>query len=145
MNEPICPYCDRAARLVDSAQFYYGRSYGNVWACLPCQAWVGVHKGTIIPLGRLADKELRVQKIRAHTAFDRLWKAKMVRDGCSKKDARGAGYKWLARQMGIPARDTHIGMFSADQCRQVVALCMAFVRQPPSGGSECPTTSSGQS
>lgn len=123
-----CPYCDQPAVLMDSAPFYRGVSYGLVYACMPCDAWVGVHKGTEIPLGRLANAELRREKIRAHNAFDILWRTKMEREQCSKKQARGAGYKWLARQLGIEPRHMHIGMLSVEQCRQVVAICMQYQR-----------------
>lgn len=68
---PICPYCERPAEfLASSARVYHGRDYGPVWACLPCAAWVGCHKGTTQPLGRLANAELRKAKMAAHAAFD---------------------------------------------------------------------------
>lgn len=88
----VCPYCHAEAVLVDSAEVY-SRSYGNIWLCRPCHAWVGVHTndGLNRPLGRLADTELREWKQRAHAAFDPLWKGKMRRDGCSKGQARAAG------------------------------------------------------
>ena len=56
-----CDYCGRPAQLTDSA-IVYGRSYGLIYYCAPCQAWVGVHKGTTTPLGRLANHELREWK-----------------------------------------------------------------------------------
>ena len=55
----ICDYCGKPAQFVDSASVYHGHSYGMVYYCPDCQAWVGVHKGTDRPLGRLADAELR--------------------------------------------------------------------------------------
>lgn len=121
---PKCPYCDADAVLhTSSARFYNGRDFGPVWACVPCAAWVGVHQGTRTPLGRLANKELRTAKIRAHAAFDVLWQMKQVATQCSKGKARGAAYKWLAEQLGIDAGDCHIGMFDVEQCRRVVAIC----------------------
>ena len=122
--KPVCPYCDRKAEFhKSSAKFYRGHDYGPVWACVPCGAWVGCHKGTRRPLGRLADAELRRAKIAAHAAFDRLWKLKMKREGCSKNEARSAGYRWLSKQLGISPRETHIGMFHVEQCLRVVEVC----------------------
>jgi len=123
----ICPYCFGEAELTDSAEVYDGRSYGPIWLCRPCQAWVGVHKNDDLarPLGRLADAELREWKKRAHAAFDPLWKRKMQRDNCWAKEARGAGYRWLAKSIGIPFEECHIGMFDVGLCRRVVEICSA--------------------
>lgn len=112
---PICPYCHRAADLVSSAEIYGGRDFGPVWCCKPCDAWVGCHKGGTKPKGRLADKALRDAKIRAHAAFDPIWK--------SGEMARGDAYGWLAEHMGVDKRDCHIGMFDLDQCSRVVMVC----------------------
>lgn len=123
----LCPYCGEKAKLLEnSAELYNGRDYGPAWACVPCGAWVGCHPGTRTPLGRLADKELRQAKIAAHAAFDRLWKAKLRREGGRKKLARGAGYKWLAAQLGIEREECHIGMMDVALCRRVVEVCRPF-------------------
>lgn len=67
-------------------------------------------KGTM-PLGRLANAELRSAKSAAHAMFDPLWK--------SRKMHRGQAYAWLAKQMGLRQEDCHIGMFDVDQCKKV--------------------------
>lgn len=120
-----CPYCGRPAELVDSAEVYGGRSYGMIWVCRPCDAYVGCHKNSprYAPLGRLANAELREWKQRAHAVFDPLWQRKMQRDKCSKSAARSAGYQWLAGRLGIEVKDCHIGMFDVDICRRVVEAC----------------------
>lgn len=120
--EVVCPYCGKDAVLVDSIEVY-SRSYGLIYICRPCKAWVGVHKGTEKPLGRLADKELRNWKMSAHGAFDPLWRGKMSRDGCSKAAARRAGYEWLAGQLGIEFNRCHIGEFDIEMCKKVVGAC----------------------
>lgn len=117
-----CPYCKAKAEFVDSAEIY-GRSYGMIYLCRPCDAYVGVHKGTEKPLGRLANAELREWKIKAHAAFDPLWKRKMIRDNCRKQVARGKGYKWLAGQLEINCSDCHIGMFDVKMCKKVIDIC----------------------
>lgn len=74
LNGKKCPYCDGMPVYVDSS-LVYGRSYGMIYLCHPCNAWVGVHKGTNKPLGRLANAELREAKKAAHEAFDKIWKS----------------------------------------------------------------------
>ena len=128
---PVCDYCDKVARFHQHSDgFYNGTDYGPVWACTPCGAWVGCHKtGTgTTPLGRLANKELRQAKIRAHAAFDPLWRGKMKRDDCPQHEARQAGYRWLSKQLGIEPADTHIGMFDVETCNRVVAICTPYLR-----------------
>lgn len=110
-----CPYCGSPAKLVDSKVIYGGRGFGLAWVCenFPaCDAYVGCHPETDKPLGRLADKELRVWKRDAHTAFDGIWKV----GGMRRKHA----YAWLAKQLGIQVEDCHIGMFDVQQCKAVV-------------------------
>lgn len=126
---PICPYCQQPATLYENSSILYAsrKDYGPMWACLPCSAWVGVHPGPKrTPLGRLADKELREAKIKAHAAFDPLWRRKMERDGVSYGDARRAAYQWLAGQMTLEATETNIGMFNVKQCQRVVAVCAPY-------------------
>ena len=113
-NKVICPYCLEPAKLVDS-EVIYGRSYGNSWLCVPCDAYVGCHKGTNKPLGRLANKDLRQAKMKAHIAFDPLWK--------SKKMTRREAYIFLANKLGVETKDCHIGMFSIYQCDLTVTIC----------------------
>lgn len=123
----ICPYCLKKTVFVDSAEIY-GRSYGMIYLCRPCDAWVGVHKGTDQALGRLANDELREAKKEAHFYFDKLWRAKIL-TGYSKNKARGKAYQWLARELEIPAPETHIGWFDIDMCKRVVEICKPHVEK----------------
>ena len=66
-------------------------------------------------MGRLATEELRNMKIRAHRAFDRIWKGGRMQ--------RAAAYEWLAQQLGTPQQFTHIGMFSLQTCMRVIEIC----------------------
>jgi hypothetical protein len=123
----LCDYCGAPAVLTDDS-LVYNRSYGSfVWLCRPCGAWVGVHRNSphYHPLGRLANAELRAAKIKAHAAFDPLWKAAMQLRGWSQGEARGRAYRWLGRYMGVPPAKCHIGMFDEQQCVQVVEACRA--------------------
>lgn len=119
MRNVICDYCRTPAEFIDSA-IIYGKSYGMIYYCPNCGAYVGCHKGTDIPLGRLANKELRDWKMKAHDAFDPIWKSHKMR--------RKLAYKWLSEQMGIPWEKTHIGMFDVEQCKQVIQICNAALR-----------------
>lgn len=116
MRTVICPYCGSQAAYVDS-KVIYGRSYGMIYLCRPCNAYVGVHKGTDQPLGRLANAELRIWKRAAHSAFDPLWKYGRFRG------YRNVAYQWLAGKMGLRAESTHIGMFDVDECKEVIRIC----------------------
>ena len=124
-----CAYCLREAELVTGAVIYPHRpdlADKKFYNCSPCGAWVGCHDGTETPLGRLANAELRRAKGAAHAAFDPFWRAKIRRDGVSKKEARGLAYKWLAGQLGISREDCHIGMMGPETCRLVVKICNDF-------------------
>lgn len=129
----ICPYCRSPAEIVGGDIIYPHRpdlAGAKFHHCAPCSAFVGCHKagawtfdlqgrkvvsdGTL-PLGRLANAELRKAKQLAHAAFDPLWKG-------GQTDRRAA-YAWLAKELGLPLAACHIGEFDVKQCRAVVAAC----------------------
>jgi len=113
-----CPYCGADAKLVDGVHVYPHRpdlAPKLFWICDPCEAYVGTHVKTGMPLGTLANAELRAVRNRAHKAFDPLWRNNRH---CSRTDA----YLWLARAMNLPAEQAHIAMFDVEQCATVVAL-----------------------
>lgn len=130
----ICPYCMNEAIYMDSKRIY-GVSYGMVYACLRCDAYVGVHRGTYKPKGRLANKELRQWKIKAHASFDPLWMRKFEieknKNGkrYKKSTARSDGYRWLAQRLGLTENECHIGMFDIDLCKRVIAICMPYTEK----------------
>lgn len=126
VKPPKCDYCGKPSELVTGAQLYPNHpnfATQPYYKCWPCEAWVGCHDGTLAPLGRLANKELRMHKGFAHAAFDPLWKRKADKDCISRGHARSKGYKWLAKSLGIEGKDCHIGMFDVAQCKEVVRLC----------------------
>ena len=108
----ICPYCLKPAVLEDSAVVYNGRSYGMIWRCAPCDAYVGTHKGSADhrPLGRLVDALLRKWKIKAHEALDPLWIGGAM--------TRRRAYERAAELMGLP--EIHIGEFDVEQCKRLI-------------------------
>jgi len=124
-----CPYCSCAAELVDSG-LVYKRSYGYIWICRPCGAWVGVHKNSRkhAPLGTLANAELRRARGMAHEAFDPLWK-RAVEGGEPKSTARSALYARLADELGIDKEQCHIAMFDLRTCVSVIEICGRWRRK----------------
>ncbi len=114
-----CPYCENPALLVDSAEVYHGRSYGLIYLCRPCAAWVGVHKGTHRPLGRLANAALRILKQKAHAAFDPLW----LNAPGNRQHMRNRAYAAMSDVLHIDRRFCHIGMFGDGECERAVLAC----------------------
>lgn len=117
-----CSYCGKDASLVTGKEIYPHRKdlYDlKFWQCPPCDAYVGCHKvgngygdGTR-PFGRLANPELREAKQMAHLHFDKLW------NGAGAM-TRNAAYRWLARKLGIPFEQCHIGEFDVSLCYRTV-------------------------
>lgn len=118
----VCPYCGHPPMLADSP-------FGKRWECTPCEAYVGTHKGTEIPLGSLADPKLRERRTDVHQYFDQLWRRKMRRDGVWKSEARAAAYEWLAGEMGLEMIECHIGMMDLEECALAIKLCKPYYKE----------------
>lgn len=118
----ICPYCGAQAERTTAGVIYpHRKDIGHrvFWRCVPCAAWVGCHPGTEMPLGRLANAELREWKRKAHDAFDPLWKARRRKQ---KKIQRERAYKILARMLKLAPEMCHIGQFDVETCKRVIDL-----------------------
>lgn len=116
MEKPtICRYCGSPVVYTSNAEIY-GKEYGTgkCYLCRNCRAFVGVHPGTDTPLGTLANEELREWRKEAHFWFDRIWKKP------TKITTRYNAYGYLAKKMGLPREETHIGMFEIEQCKKVI-------------------------
>lgn len=140
MTNPVCPYCNSESKLVTGLVIYPHRkdlADLSFYQCAPCDAYVGCHKGTTKPLGRLADAELRKWKNIAHRGFDAIWKGFKKRgiDGdqltfidpyeavkTPGRMTRGLAYKYLAESMKIEQKHCHIGMFTIEQCKEAYAI-----------------------
>lgn len=122
--EPIteCSLCGGKVDYVNNREIY-GRSYGNhpfAYWCRSCDAYVGVHPNTNIPLGTLADAATRqARKIHKPQFFNMI-----KRLGWSKNKA----YKWLSEQLKIPASKTHWGMFDEATAIKAGHICRDKVR-----------------
>lgn len=77
-----------------------------------CRGTHGAHPDGS-PKGRPADAPTRAARIRAHKAFDLIWKTKIV-------PRRTDAYRWLREQMGLSKAQAHISMFTSEQCEEVV-------------------------
>lgn len=115
-----CPYCGAKATLHPS-RYVYGdaaKSNGLVYVCdrFPrCDAYVAAHQKSKLPMGTLANGDLRNKRIQAHRAFDRLWKS-----GRMKK---WQAYKWMQGKLDLSAEQAHIAMFSDYMCDRLIAAC----------------------
>ena len=115
-NQMRCPYC--GSRVVyRSADGIYRDNSRNamLYVCSRyprCDAYVRVHEGTNIPVGSLANHELRTLRRTAHYYFDQLHESGMM----SKQDA----YQWLADLICAPLSEAHIGYLGEYYCKQVI-------------------------
>lgn len=114
LNGRICKYCMAITDFVDSAEVY-SRSYGMIYLCRPCNAYVGVHKNSNKAKGSVANHWCRELRKAAHQLFDDKWKSGAM--------TRTQAYKWLSGKLNIPLNECHIGMFEPDKCREVIELC----------------------
>lgn len=111
-----CPYCGSPAILKD-ASYVYGHhsSGGKVYVCShypACDSYVGVHQGTSLPKGSLANSTLRKKRIQAHQIFDQLWRKGIF--------SRAEAYRWIGDKFCLQTRQAHIGNFSDYMCDQLI-------------------------
>lgn len=116
----ICRYegCGGAVRIVNHAEIYHGRTYGDwpwVYCCEDCGARVGMHPFTNLPLGTLADESLRKVRDICKKPFEQLWR--------SGKMGRSEAYRWLAGQMSKSIAQCHFGLFEVEDCERARQLC----------------------
>ena len=119
-----CPYCGFRT-LLRPASVVYGKRATDptapyyVCARYPvCDSYVAAHWRTRLPMGTLADADLRRKRIQAHATFNRLWEEGLM----NKRQA----YLWLQAKLGLPEQEAHIGRFSAFRCERVIQLCGSF-------------------
>ena len=112
-----CPYCGAPVVFRSADGIYRENSHGTMlYVCSRypiCDAYVRAHVGTRIPLGTLADPELRKLRREAHRFFDQLHTSGLM----TKADA----YRWLASMIGTPMEKAHIGYLGEFYCRQVIS------------------------
>ncbi len=107
----ICPYCKKEAKWCENKERYgrnFGKSYMCYW-CKDCDAYVCCHENTRRPLGTMANKELRVLRMKAHSVIDPMWKQK----NWSRKEM----YSHLKEVFG---KTIHIGESDEETCREII-------------------------
>ena len=109
--------------IVNNSAIYNGKSYGDwpwayyygdwPWAyyCAACDAYVGLHPFTAIPLGTLADRPTREARTKAKPYFERLFGLKLL--------SHTEAYARLAQELGLSVSECHFGLFTVEQCAAV--------------------------
>jgi len=120
----VCPDCGAKMLLKESR-------YGLFYGCQrfpECTCAHGAHPdGT--PLGKPANKATRLARKKLHELFDQLWNkadkelfpVSEINEGSKKRilySARWRAYLWLSVYMGQTFDETHIGMFTIEQCQK---------------------------
>lgn len=116
-----CPYCGSKA-IYRPASMVYGSATkdksAHLYVCSKwpaCDSYVNVHKKSRLPMGTLANGNLRHKRIMAHKALSAFQRYR----GMDK----WAAYLWLQINLGLSPEQTHIGMFSEEMCGKVISLC----------------------
>lgn len=136
-----CPYCHSAVELVTGAEVYPNRedlADRHIWRCTSCDAHVGCHKrgarialpdgeelvsdGTL-PMGSLANEDLRAARIETHRMFDALWQP----PACMN---RREAYAWMAKLLNIRREEAHVASLSYDECVKVMLAIEDLTRAP---------------
>lgn len=113
----VCPYCNAEVNIKNN-DAVYGKSFGTwpwVYLCSNqrCNAYVGLHPRTHLPLGTLADEKTRNARKTTKQLFNALW------DGKNRTFRnRSEAYQWLATELCITADTCHFGMFDLEACRR---------------------------
>ncbi len=120
-----CPYCGASVVYRSADGIYRDNSRGTMlYVCShypQCDSYVRVHAGTNIPVGTLANHELRTLRRTAHHYFDQLYQSGMM----SKQDA----YQWLADLICAPLSEAHIGYLGEYYCKQVIEESRKLLEQ----------------
>ena len=106
----VCPDCIVGMRLRGKSRLKY--------VCQECGASLIANKYGQ-PLGTPATKEVRRLRMRAHIAFDQLWKPGEV--------TRSSAQRWIANELGVPFRKCHFGYMNRQQLEVVIGLSNAVL------------------
>lgn len=133
-----CQHCREECRDRLGADVYPDRpdlAEKVIWECVFCGARVGTHEDGPLkgqPLGTAANAELRKARVTLHGLLDPIWEkahldypdakrgpeAERIKAmAIIKRTARKRVYEFLAEKMGLPFEQTHVAMFSLEQCR----------------------------
>ena len=114
-----CPHCGAFAIIRPAAEIYGDpTNTGDLYVCSrypQCNTYVGIHPGTRIPMGTMANGDLRNLRIKAHRKFDQLWQSNIM--------SRESAYRWMADFFGLTLKDAHIGMLGEYRCTELINEC----------------------
>jgi hypothetical protein len=119
-KELTCPYCGSHAELKDAFVIYHKLGFGQVYVCAnypACDAYVGVHEGTVKPKGSLASSALRALRKQAHGVIDPLWREQGLQ--------RKAVYEAAALVLG--RKEFHIGDFKEEDAKKFLENAKSIV------------------
>lgn len=114
---PKPDFCDNCCEFTVSIKTHnevHGRTYHRwpyLYYCDSCGAYVGIHHGTDIPQGTMADEELRRWRKKAKVPFEKWRKNKGI--------GRSKAYSILADKLKIPVNEFHFGWFDLEMCKEV--------------------------
>lgn len=107
-----CPECG-APMVLRESKLHRGLFYGcSMWFATHCPGTHSAHPDGA-PMGTPANQATKAARIRAHDAFDRMWRGM----GMCRDDA----YRWMAKQLGLSYDEAHIGLFNVIQCEKLIA------------------------
>lgn len=129
-----CNCCNSSAiEIVENSAVYNGKTYGKypwVYLCTDCRAYVGLHPFTNIPLGTLANEEMRAARKRAKSFFIPLYESGDI--------IRDEAYARLAKKLGIDEAACHFAMFDIALCKRAERACVDIANEianPPAPSS----------
>lgn len=107
--EVLCGECGAPMSLRESR-------HGPFYGCTrypACKGSHGAHPNGA-PLGIPADAATKAARVKAHAAFDTLWKPDAA------KMTRKQAYAWLQSTLGLSKDAAHIGNFTTEQCTLLI-------------------------
>lgn len=108
-----CPDCDARIVLRTARQgALAGKPFYGCSTWPACSATHGAHPDGK-PLGIPGDRATKDARIRAHAAFDLIWRSGMM--------SRRGAYSWMRRRFGLSDEDGHIGRFDVAACERLIA------------------------
>lgn len=122
-----CPYCGAKASLRPTSVVYGddAKTDGYLYVCdryPKCDSYVGAHQRTKLPMGTLANGDLRHKRIEAHKAFDWMWKSGLM--------TKWQAYKWMQGKLALTDEQAHIAKFSEYMCDRLIEECnIAYANQ----------------
>lgn len=119
---PNCLHCNVPARLTTGKEVYPHRRELHdkpIYICDKCGAYGGCHPNSKRPLGQPANKQTRRLRMFVHELLDPMWKRLSK---SRRKRGRHIVYHWLGQQMGLERKQTHVGSFTEEQCRDALGF-----------------------